>query len=231
MKNEEYFNNIDTKEKAYWLGFIYADGSVSQENSKDKRLEIGLSSKDEKHLQKFADIFDKTVSRKIVKLSNNKEYSQSRIFIQNNLIYKRLINLGVCPRKTYSDDLSIFDNISKGLINHFIRGFFDGDGTVYFDKNYGNCTIGFIGRLSLMSKLKEILKTIGISEKSLNIYNVKKSETYELRCGARKEIVKFKEFIYLENTISLERKFDRLMKVIPKRSSIEEALINVRFKL
>ncbi|MBC8427393.1 MAG: hypothetical protein H8D97_00730 [Proteobacteria bacterium] len=66
MKNEEYFNNIDTKEKAYWLGFIYADGSVSQENSKDKRLEIGLSSKDEKHLQKFADIFDKTVSRKIV---------------------------------------------------------------------------------------------------------------------------------------------------------------------
>ncbi len=82
-----------------------------------------------------------------------------------------------------------------------------------------------------MSKLKEILKTIGISEKSLNIYNVKKSETYELRCGARKEIVKFKEFIYLENTISLERKFDRLMKVIPKRSSIEEALINVRFKL
>ena len=52
-KNVLYnFEKIDTEEKAYWLGFLYADGSVG---SKDDRIELGLAEKDFHHIEKFRD--------------------------------------------------------------------------------------------------------------------------------------------------------------------------------
>ena len=48
--NIRNFEIIDTEEKAYWLGFLYADGSVS---STDNRIELGLAEKDLNHIEKF----------------------------------------------------------------------------------------------------------------------------------------------------------------------------------
>lgn len=48
--NRYIFENIDNEEKAYWLGFLYADGSVG---STDYRVELGLAEKDLEHIKKF----------------------------------------------------------------------------------------------------------------------------------------------------------------------------------
>src|SRR5690606_24292057 len=48
-QDNDFFKNIDTEEKAYWLGFLYADGYITQNN----QLRINLSIEDENHLLKF----------------------------------------------------------------------------------------------------------------------------------------------------------------------------------
>ena len=55
--NKEYFKNIDTEEKAYWLGFIYADGYIIK-SEKNYELGIELNYKDVEHLNKFNSIFN-----------------------------------------------------------------------------------------------------------------------------------------------------------------------------
>ena len=50
--DETVFDTIDTEEKAYWLGFLYADGNI---NSKEYKLEINLCANDWQHLKKFQD--------------------------------------------------------------------------------------------------------------------------------------------------------------------------------
>ena len=53
--NEKYFETIDNEHKAYWLGFLYADGYVEPIYRKNKikafRIEIGLSIEDKHHLE------------------------------------------------------------------------------------------------------------------------------------------------------------------------------------
>lgn len=80
LKNYTFFDSIDCEEKAYWLGFILADGCVRTKKrtqtlqsgevstiKKGSGLEICLQEKDKKHLEKFASIFERKVTTKIVK--------------------------------------------------------------------------------------------------------------------------------------------------------------------
>ena len=74
------FETIDTEEKAYWLGFLYADGSVG---SKDNRIELGLAEKDLKQIEKFRDFIG--VMNKISYRPQTKSYRYSfdRVFCSN----------------------------------------------------------------------------------------------------------------------------------------------------
>ena len=51
--DDNYFNLIDTEEKAYWLGFLYADGYVRMKDSRSGQLKLKLSSKDRDHIILF----------------------------------------------------------------------------------------------------------------------------------------------------------------------------------
>ena len=128
ISNQDFFDDINTEEKAYWLGFLYADGCIfenkhekEQRNSVQHILSLGLSKKDEVHLQKFADIFG-------VKLHYKKNGNGDMSYIQicSKYLYDRLFELGMRNR-----NLNIIkEKVSEDLIRHFIRGFFDGDGCI-----------------------------------------------------------------------------------------------------
>lgn len=84
--NKDFFQEINTEEKAYWLGFLYADGCINKiyRNNKLKsmNLEIGLCHKDEQHLQKFLNSIESNIEIKHKKSkSNGKIYESSRIII------------------------------------------------------------------------------------------------------------------------------------------------------
>ena len=75
--DECVFDSIDNEEKAYWLGFIFADGCIS---SRDNAFELSLKGEDIEHLHKFntfmGHIHD-NVKLSTIK-SNNTEYTRCR---------------------------------------------------------------------------------------------------------------------------------------------------------
>jgi len=133
-----YFKDINSKEKAYWLGFIFADGSISYKEGgrgyKDKkyarsinlRFRFGLSPKDPDSV-KAINNFTKTigVNSKYVKIMSNGLYG---VEIVNKTFSEHLINHGliVGNQKTYNIKLPCLK--SRVLYLAFLLGYFDGDG-------------------------------------------------------------------------------------------------------
>lgn len=143
--DETMFDSIDTEEKAYWLGFWYADGYLDSRplnlNTKPKYgLELSLKGSDFTHLEKF-NTFMKH-SKNIVKISETKcgttICKRCRWIVTNKHLWQTLNSLGCTPKKSLVisfPDSSIFK--SPNLIKHFIRGYWDGDGCLsWCDKEH-----------------------------------------------------------------------------------------------
>lgn len=118
--NEDVFSEIDTKEKAYWLGFLYADGNVS---SKGNRIGFHLAYKDFILLERFCDFVDGDRT-KIMSYDNNKT---ACYYVYSNKMKSDLAKYNIVPRKTYIDEFPKFENIEIFLA--FFLGAYDGDGT------------------------------------------------------------------------------------------------------
>lgn len=118
--NERIFENIDTKEKAYWLGFLYADGNV---NTKHNRIGFHLAYKDVVLLERFCDFVGGDRS-KIVSYNNNETvfYYISSSDMKNDLAKHNLL-----PNKTYKKEFPIIEDYELFLA--FFLGVFDGDGS------------------------------------------------------------------------------------------------------
>jgi intein/homing endonuclease len=132
--NENYFEKIDNEEKAYWLGFLYADGNVRLINGRSGQLKLKLKQSDKKHIEKFNECLNSNYpindGMEIVK-SNDREYKChfSVVNIYNTKLVKDLFNIGCMNNKTYKLKFPTF--LDNTLIRHFIRGYFDGDGCIH----------------------------------------------------------------------------------------------------
>lgn len=133
-RNSYVFDVIDTEEKAYWLGFLYSDGTVA---TAGHSVSISLSIKDIDHLQKFMDFLDYKGKICITKAKMYSKDTSDRISyiasatITDARIHDALIAKGCVPNKTLVlkfPDESIFAD--KNLIYAFLRGYVEGDGTL-----------------------------------------------------------------------------------------------------
>jgi len=218
MFYENYFENIDTEEKAYWLGFISADGSIvksSQYNS--YRLQINLNTNDESHLEKFLQSVDaKTI--KIYRTYNNKGFSKngsniSRISLNSFKMCQDLNRYNVHQNKTY--DIELPTNIDDKYMHHYLRGFFDGDGCYYYhfdNKNnrYRYCFELAGGSLIFMEQLKKYLLLKGIK---LNIYVRKDNGVIRLMTGSKIQLIKLIDYIYKDSHVYLQRKYNKINEI------------------
>ncbi|MHA2281527.1 MAG: hypothetical protein ACXAC5_11790 [Promethearchaeota archaeon] len=142
--NESFFEEINTEEKAYWLGFIMADGCVSV--TQYPKVQIKLHIKDELHLIKW----HKSI-RSCNKLSTIVgKFKQSTHY--SSKMCNDLIELGCVPNKSL---LLKFPKLQEDLQHHLIRGYFDGDGCVSFSTNR---KIGFIGTKQFLISVHDILQ-------------------------------------------------------------------------
>lgn len=124
--NKNYFKEINTPNKAYFFGFLYADGY----NNEDKKyIEISLAEQDIEILERFKKDIEFTGN--ITYIRKQKGWQTQRRLKLYGQASIDCSNLGMHKNKTYKID---FPNISSNLIHHFIRGFFDGDGCICKDK-------------------------------------------------------------------------------------------------
>ncbi|MBU1173421.1 MAG: hypothetical protein KKD44_27955 [Proteobacteria bacterium] len=142
-----YFFSEYTKESAYWAGFIMADGNVCYTSPK-YYVQIGLSEKDKDHLQKFSNAINFAGP-----IYDYKKGKASSISVRGKWFVNDLLNkYGITERKSLTTKYP--EQLPKELHSHFIRGYFDGDGSV--PKKH-SATISFIGSQSMMRSIRTIL--------------------------------------------------------------------------
>ena len=111
-------------------------------------------------------------------------------------------------------------NIPKNLIRHFIRGYFDGDGTIFMDRKYYKSNICSICK-NFLKELQDILtennieSRINVEKRSNKIIKTPQGKStnckdmYRLYVSKQTEIIKFKDFMYRNSTIYLQRKYNK----------------------
>lgn len=120
-QNDDYFEKIDSEDKAYFLGLLYADGNIYL---KRNRVQITLQNEDRYILELFADKINYTG-----KLYEDRG-KYTKMIICSKKMVQDLINLGCVPNKSLILKFPTFEQVPLTFIRHFIRGYFDGDGYV-----------------------------------------------------------------------------------------------------
>lgn len=206
------FETIDTEEKAYWLGFLYADGSVG---STDNRIELGLAEKDAGHIEKFRDFIG--IPNKISYRPNTKSYRYS---FKSIPCKADLIKQGCVPKKSLILEFPTEQQVPKELIRHFIRGYFDGDG--WFTNTPGCFQVGIIGTENF---IKGFLDSIEIENKSNKIFDVHREDGAKRYVfGAYQDVLNFLNWIYKDSNIYLDRKYDHYLDFINNGSQYHKTL-------
>lgn len=218
--NETIFDSIDTEEKAYWLGFIFADGYIS---SSKYTFEISLKGADKHHLDKFNN-FMQHEDQNHVKLSNiklnNKMFKRCRWSVTNKHLWKTLNNLGCTPQKSLTlqfPNLNIFK--TKDLIRHFIRGYFDGDGS--FSRTINARTVSpnvsLLGTYEFLSQISNV-STI----KGHFLHDKRHDQNTHIMYFTQFDTIIFLDYIYRNASIYLDRKYNLYLFFQNGRRSLEE---------
>ena len=203
--NERFFKNIDSEEKAYFLGLLISDGNVFKDSTgRQASISITLDLKDEYMLKKFKEVLQTNTS---IAYDGR---GCGQIAVRSNIMAEDLAKYGVVPRKSYSTYLP---QISKEMMPHLIRGIFDGDGSIMAKPNPNNDghnrflhSISFCGTHQLMEDISNcILENLGIKA---TVYDYKDRNLSELKIQSIHNIAKFGYWIYRNSTIFLNRKKD-----------------------
>lgn len=203
--NHNYFNIIDSEDKAYFLGLLYADGCISKNRN---RIQIKLQDYDKEILEKFIKCLDYSKKLKIKKYSNikNTYRDQYLLTIDSKKIKEDLIKNGCIPNKC---QLIKLPNIDDYLIHHFIRGFFDGDGSIVIDK-YNNKRFSLTSNYEFLDEIQNILiKKCNLKKiKICKVYN-----SFTLHYGGNKSCERIKDFLYEDSNFFLERKRNKFYEL------------------
>jgi len=207
--NENYFENIDTEDKAYWLGFVYADGFITSKRKHDNRsLGISLGIKDESHLQKLNYCLNSNtpVNKYIETAGFGIGNKYCRVIYVSKKLTNDLIKHGVYENKT--DIITSPNTIPYKYIKDFIRGYFDGDGSIWKQDSNTQVNIGFVGTNDL---LQFIMKYLLDNNAILREYPLNKRKSEQIvsnfKFGGNYNSFRFLDFIYKDSNIYLNRKY------------------------
>lgn len=224
---EDFFDSIDTQEKAYFLGYLYADGCNS-----GKHISLNLSEKDKDMLYRL-NMLVHPVGKPLYKghqrtitFKNKKTGCVTKVNyhlnIQSEHISDVLTRHGCTPRKTTTLQFPS-NSVPKELISHFIRGYFDGDGSISIYGRRDSYIQGYISIVSSIyfcNSLKDIVyNTLEIKSKTRN-RGYADNKVVEFRITNTNHVIKFLEWIYKDSTIHLNRKYEIFQKLLKNREHL-----------
>lgn len=197
------FDEIDSEDKAYWLGFWFADGylnssSLFDHKKADYTIELSLQLNDLEHLNKFKTFI------KYSKEIKTDDY-RCRFYVHNKHLWTTLASYGCTPLKSLIlsfPNENIFK--SKDLIRHFIRGYWDGDGWISYstaDHQIMHC--GVLGTIGFLTCIKNYLNI----DNKLQHNHENEEETTMKFTVSGKNALGVLNYLYDNATIYLERKY------------------------
>jgi hypothetical protein len=216
--NENYFENIDSNDKSYILGFIYADGSIYK-----NYLSIKLSKKDIEILEFIKSELNYGGNIRNYEI-NNREYVD--LTVSSKKIVSDLIKLGVIKNKTYlSKELPLYNKKYEAA---FLRGLFDGDGSIYSNNNrgYDEYTICFSSNISVLNQIKTILNNYEISSSNIR-HRHNNDESCMLEIRGNINIEKIYNLFYNTNEFYVKRKRERFNEFILMVNSLTRRNLSI----
>ena len=209
--NNTVFDIIDTEEKAYWLGFMYADGWIS---SKGHIVGLTLAEKDIEHLKKFNEFLQYpkgcVVKKNGFGIKGNQLWACSTQ-IGDQHLWDALYDKGCIPNKSLILEFPTSRQVPTKLLRHFIRGYCDGDGSLGIYNNHNS--LSFIGTEQFLEKVMNSLNITG------NLYwKTNKSEEVHVLKYSGKKAAAIAEILYKDSNIYLERKYNIYLRMCPPKS-------------
>lgn len=203
--DERFFKNIDSEEKAYFLGLLISDGNVFKDSTgRQASISITLNLNDEYILQKFKEVLN-------VNTSISKDgRGCGQIAIRSNLMADDLKQYGVVPRKSY---ITYLPKINDIYMSHLIRGILDGDGSILAKpspKQDGHNrylhSISFCGSHQLMEDIAKYLYNNLQLKQPIQVYDYQDKNLSDIHIQNYEDMEKVGDWLYKDATIYLVRK-------------------------
>ncbi len=197
--NENFFKN-PTPEMAYVLSFIYSDGNIANALNY-----FSISQKEPEILYKINELMSS--EHPVVKRKNQELYT---ITIGNRAMIRDLLDLGLTPNKSL--DIK-FPVLPENLNPHFIRGLFDGDGSIHFSKTWRvNFVSGSRGFLEVLENL--LYDRIHVSKRPINTHS--SGRAYEFSYFRIADLMKIYNYFYQSEVIQKEYLLQRKHEIFKK---------------
>ncbi len=221
--NSNFFDDINNRECAYVLGWLWSDGS---NKTYDSTVQIILSSKDIEILEKIKKFLNhetKPIRIFKAKFPVSEGYGEYADYcIYNQKISRVLNDLGMVKRKTYAPILDLPKGLEQEYIPHFLRGLIDGDGTikVYDYDGYPNIDASVLGHSVLLNTIKKYLDEnteFSTTITDVDLKNPDICKTQKLSIGGNQNCIKFLHWLYKDKgECYLERKYQSYKQCIEK---------------
>lgn len=214
--NTKFFDNM--KENEHWiLGLLMSDGCIY-----GNRIMFSLNVRDRETIEKLMSLMK--CKGKIV---DNLKTDSCGITFRNQILVDKLAEFGCIPAKSLT--MTFPEKIDIKYISHFLRGIFDGDGCVTYNKSRNYIKCGFTGNEEFLKSIKLHLKNlVGINS---SLYKSKTSNACQLDISGNIQSVKFLNWIYNESLDSnrMLRKYNKAMELY--RRMIQSRKSKIEFNL
>lgn len=217
--NKGYFRDIDSPEKAYWLGFLWADGYCTDAEP-EPRMKIDLKESDFEHLEKMKAAFEYTgrITSYVAKKGHSYRPDDAlvyRLCVTDRDFVANLINIGLIPHR----ERALMPNAvtcDENLLKAFVSGYFDGNGCAGLDQKGKTFPLQICGGTNLVRQIGEYLTNSGYSIKYYQRCPENPDNTSLMMCK-RSDQARFMREVYIPSPVHLNRKLAKAESILSIR--------------
>lgn len=212
LLKEDFFDTIDTEEKAYFLGLMFADGNVALDSKRSPMISLQLKISDIEILQQLRTILNMH-SNLIYDKRKNKE--SAILSFRNSHMADSLAKYGIIPQKTYKT--KHLPEVPKEFLRHFLRGLLDGDGSIYKERHSNKYRIDYCSyHQSICEEFRNLCNNFLTKKNTVKINNY--GTAYHIRFNDQKSVKQLATALYKDSNISLARKYSLAQEIFEDNS-------------
>ena len=203
-----YFSIIDCPEKAYWLGFLFTDGSVDHYRTTG-RIRLQLQEKDKEILEQFKE--DLCLDCKIIYDVRPNSTCCSVEFVDEQ-IYNDLAKYNIVQNKTYNVNRIPYETIPEKYLGAYALGLFDGDGGLSVSKDFfTDVTLGYTAyHEEEVKDFQTIINRLANIEHNNKVFF---TSAWHVQWRGRLQVLKILDILYSSSPRYLKRKYDKYLSL------------------